>query len=430
VDTATGEVWELKGAAWIARGLFHEALHSYEEAVRAGNARAATGVRFCRQMLDEGGDDAVLKGWRERWMARVRDENPDEREIDCYLRSACAGDAVAQFLLGNCFKQGVGIPKDPEQAVVWFHKSAAQGYARAQYHLGRCLYSGEGVPQDVTQATGWFREAAEQGHINAQGILGLCYEAGEGVPKDMAEAAKWLRKYESHPAADQALHSENSTTRRSWEPGDLAVVNPWLQEAAERGDVEVQYHLASCCASGEGMPRNHVQAAYWFHLAAEQGHPGAQYAVAHFYLEGEVLPQNPAMAVRWIRLADAQYEDLPPAPASTASATGSLLKEGGLYCSRERDEQGSYSVMKILKLEYGIAHVRMYSNRYPAIPVSLDESTLYLASIHAGPDERIGIGHTPVLEESVTFANAVLIQQSTVQDEELDGYRMWLEAMP
>ncbi len=53
MGTATGEIWSLKGAAWIARGLFHEALQSFGEALRAGNARAAMGVQFCQQMLGD-----------------------------------------------------------------------------------------------------------------------------------------------------------------------------------------------------------------------------------------------------------------------------------------------------------------------------------------------------------------------------------------
>src|SRR5258707_11592347 len=52
------------------------------------------------------------------------------------------------------------------------------------------------------------------------------------------------------------------------------------------------------------------------------------------------------------------------------------LVEGGLY--HTRNENGSFSVLKILKLDEQGVHVRLYSNRFSTQPAELDESTLYM----------------------------------------------------
>ncbi len=59
--------------------------------------------------------------------------------------SAESGYALAQDMMGNCYKWGVYAPKDFTTAVAWFEKSAAQGNAAAQRSLGYCYDEGQGV---------------------------------------------------------------------------------------------------------------------------------------------------------------------------------------------------------------------------------------------------------------------------------------------
>ncbi|MEI8376492.1 MAG: hypothetical protein WCJ35_27055 [Planctomycetota bacterium] len=56
-------------------------------------------------------------------------------------------------------------------SVKWFRKAARRGDAGAQYNLGVCFRDGLGVPQDNVEAAIWFRNAAEQGDTEAQGAL-------------------------------------------------------------------------------------------------------------------------------------------------------------------------------------------------------------------------------------------------------------------
>jgi hypothetical protein len=112
--------------------------------------------------------------------------------------------------------------------------------------------------------------------------------------------------------------------------------------------------------------------------------------------------------------------------ALSGCATGPQWIEGGMYSTPQDD--GTYTVIKILKLDDQGVHIRMYSNVFESLPASIDESTLYMAGVDRGPDEALGMGHAPISRQSFATWGAEFIQQSSVSPEELEGYDMWLEA--
>ena len=72
----------------------------------------------------------------------------------------------------------VRIPTEMEWAL--WKQSAEDGNAEAQYQLGRCYANGLGVEIDMVEAVRWFTLAAEQGMAMAQCALGNCYYYGYG----------------------------------------------------------------------------------------------------------------------------------------------------------------------------------------------------------------------------------------------------------
>ena len=111
---------------------------------------------------------------------------------------ATAGDATAQFDLGDRYFTGEGVPQDNGEAIRWFRLAADQSHARAQASLGFMYATGEGVPQDDGEAARWYRLAADQGYAAAQYSLGNMYRNGRGVPQDDGKTVRWFRL-----AADQ-----------------------------------------------------------------------------------------------------------------------------------------------------------------------------------------------------------------------------------
>jgi hypothetical protein len=100
--------------------------------------------------------------------------------------------------------------------------------------------------------------------------------------------------------------------------------------------------------------------------------------------------------------------------------------EGGLYSTR--NEEGTYSVLKILKVDGEGVHIRLYSNQFLERPTDVDEDTLYMAGVDREPDAVLGIGHLPLSKQSFTGWDAQFIKAVPVEEGELEGYEMWLEA--
>ena len=110
-----------------------------------------------------------------------------------------------------------------------------------------------------------------------------------------------------------------------------------------------------------------------------------------------------------------------------ASAVGQeRLVEGGLYSTMNKN--GSYSVLKILRLDQQGVHVRMYSNQFAEHPSKLDESTLYIAGINRKPNESLGMGHAPISRRSFASWGVRFIKIVPVKQDELEGYEMWKKA--
>lgn len=96
--------------------------------------------------------------------------------------------------------------------------------------------------------------------------------------------------------------------------------------------------------------------------------------------------------------------------------------EGGLYVMASKD---CYKILKVLKVQEEIVHVRIYKNRYEKVPGRVDPSTLILRKIHDA--DGFGVGHQPTSQRAFTSWNAQFLQHSLVEPDELEGYNYWKE---
>jgi TPR repeat protein len=130
------------------------------------------------------------------------------RSYNTVSAKAQSGDPNAQYNLGVCFSSGLGVQKDPAQALVWWRKSAAQGFAPAMYNLGFCYVNAIGIKADPALGVSWYRKSAELGHVPAMCNLGICFDEGVGVAPDFKEAIKWLGKAVAKGDKAAVLHLE------------------------------------------------------------------------------------------------------------------------------------------------------------------------------------------------------------------------------
>jgi len=101
------------------------------------------------------------------------------------------------------------------------------------------------------------------------------------------------------------------------------------------------------------------------------------------------------------------------------------IQVGGLYATQDKD--GSWRVMKVLAVDDFAVHLRSYANKFPEQPKDVDPAKLSLGGLK--DPAGFGIGHFPLAKEGFFKDNPVLIKVGPVKDEELEGYKLYLEAM-
>jgi hypothetical protein len=153
-------------------------------------------------------------------------------DVDKTRKAAAAGDADAQFSLGEAHENGTeGLSPSATEAAAWYRRAAEQGHLEAQMALGQLYQQGKGVEKDDRQALHWFVQAARRGEPQAQFYAAYKYFHGEGTAPDEPEAAKWLMR------------------------------------GAEQGEINSQYCLGRMYELGRGLSQDHQQAFVWYSLA-------------------------------------------------------------------------------------------------------------------------------------------------------------------
>jgi hypothetical protein len=94
---------------------------------------------------------------------------------------------------------------------------AEQGDARAQWILGQMYAKGEGVPQNRSEAVKWYRLSADQNDAEAQYELAFLYAIGDGVPQDYIAAHMWFNLAGANFPATDPRHRQAMANREAVE---------------------------------------------------------------------------------------------------------------------------------------------------------------------------------------------------------------------
>lgn len=91
-----------------------------------------------------------------------------------------AGDADAQFNLGQAYRLGRGVPINLSAAKTWFERAARSGHLDAETTLGLLLF------QNGEQAQGlkWRKQAADKDEPRALLVYGTALYNGDGLTQD------------------------------------------------------------------------------------------------------------------------------------------------------------------------------------------------------------------------------------------------------
>ena len=163
------------------------------------------------------------------------------------LPDAKAGNAEAEYMIGELTADGLGTARSYQLAARWYALSAAKGYIPANLTLGILYLFGAGtedepsaIRADPARAIPYLRTAADAGDKDAQYLFGQLYMSGEAVQRDAEKAY------------------------------DYTI------QAARRGVVGAQYNAGVLALRNGQAPESLIEAYKWFALAARAHYPGAE----------------------------------------------------------------------------------------------------------------------------------------------------------
>lgn len=147
------------------------------------------------------------------------------------------------------FRQAWGCyeAKDYSGAAAYYAKAVELDHPSAQNNLGNLYKYGKGVTRDPQKAFMLFEAAAKQGNIFGQKNTALCYKQGFGVAADREEYASWLLTAAELGAEDVALELAEALDKPNYGSGealDLELAKEWYVRATESDDENIKLKAA------------------------------------------------------------------------------------------------------------------------------------------------------------------------------------------
>ena len=107
-------------------------------------------------------------------------------------RLANTGNATAQYWLAHMTELGLGVPRDPTRAIMFYKRAAEQNFPMAEIRLGEIYLYGDLTPPNLELAKKYLDDAAYDGNARAAMLVGQLYRHGIGVPPNLAKADAWF----------------------------------------------------------------------------------------------------------------------------------------------------------------------------------------------------------------------------------------------
>lgn len=231
------------------------------------------------------------------------EKNP-ETAFENYLSAAAAGSFSAMANLADCYRTGFGTSVDVEKCKIWAEGAANEGYAPAMIVLGKLYKENESV-RNYEKARYWLERANEQSHPEAPGLLGNLYDNGFGVPADAAKAAEYFKQGAEKNDAYALFYLGYFYQSGRGVTKDYAKAVEMYQRASELGNSGAMGNLGVLYSTGNGVPKDFAKAAELFQKASDKGNELATANLASLYEEGNGVPKDYDRAFKLYKKAEA-----------------------------------------------------------------------------------------------------------------------------
>jgi uncharacterized protein len=237
-----------------------------------------------------------------------------------YARAGRTGLAKAEYRVGRCYLDGVGVPPSRAKGIRWLERAAHHGHVEAQSQLAVIYLHGTAGEPDPKNAASLFdvsdiadpdyvmamrqaRMAAEAGSGEAQAVLAFILSSGPQDMRDLDEADLWYERSAAAGCPQGMLGHALALNRKGGGETVQREVAVQLGKAAEAGLPAALYLLGVMSERGLGVTRNESAAAEFYRRAAEKGHRAGQAHWGNALMRGIGVDANPSDGETWLRRA-------------------------------------------------------------------------------------------------------------------------------
>jgi TPR repeat protein len=211
---------------------------------------------------------------------------------------ADSSDAAAMTLLGELYRQGLGVAPDQKVATEWYERAEARGDINAAFALATQLLDEKSGKRDASRAGALLEKAAAAGHPAANYNLALTLLAVNRPDADKRAVA--CLEIAAKAQVSDAMYSLGVLAKQGrGMPASEEVAARWMKQAAEAGNVPGEVEYAIMLFNGTGVEKSETAAASLFRRAAWQGNPIAQNRLAKLYQFGLGIAPDTIEAAAW-----------------------------------------------------------------------------------------------------------------------------------
>lgn len=224
-------------------------------------------------------------------------------------QAAQRGDPAVQIELALRYRNGLGtdstgrLRADDTQLFYWAHKAALADYGSAQFIVGNMYELGQGIPQNSVFAAAWLLLAADKEQPGSL-VMRRKDSLLAGLSEQQAKEARQLYHHYSRNMKDNVDARERQLGQHIpvSEPEPEFYYRNQLA-LAEKGNPAAMVKVGLIYGNGVAVKQNHAEALKWFNRAAEKGNAEAQYYLAYAWAKGVGVEPDESKAEGYYQLA-------------------------------------------------------------------------------------------------------------------------------
>ena len=154
------------------------------------NEDYATGVEWLRRAV-EAGDEYGKLALALAYL-RAEDESNYGEARRLLESSALGGDHRVYVALGDIYRRGRGVAKDPVKAFAYYSRAASLGSSAGNFYVAYMLERGEAGKRDYVESLKHYQQAADSGSVSAEINAASFFAEGKGVGVNYQLAEKMV----------------------------------------------------------------------------------------------------------------------------------------------------------------------------------------------------------------------------------------------